>query len=178
MKNYLIIGLLCLVAALIVGIEPVQRVINEAMNRGTLRGVETCMDYTGSELVSGDAIKATCVQAFQKRLYSNDYATGRAGPRVGQRSVDWGGVLENKTPDHVTTWVEISVSIYDADGIEQEHIIETPIWIDPLDETEFRVELPEVEPEQFEGIEFCDYEDEAPTGCMTWGVIGVMGLEI
>lgn len=178
LKNYLIGGLICLVAALVFGIKPVQQAINETLNQGTLRGVETCMSYSSSELLSTEAVRATCVKTFQKRLYHNDHATGRAGPRAAQQTVSWSGVLENKTPDHVTTWIEVSVSIYDAEGSEQEYSSETRIWIDPLDEAEFRVELPDLEPKKLDEIEFCDYEDVAPTACVTWGVTDVMGLSI
>lgn len=178
MKNYVIGGLICLVAALAIGVEPVQRMINEAVSRGTLRGVETCMSYSSSELLSTEAVKATCVTAFQKSLYHNDHATGRAGPRLDQRTVSWGGALENKTLDHVTTWIRISVSIYDADGAEKVHFAETPIWIDPLDEAQFKVELPDIGSEQLEDIEFCEHGDLTATACMTWGVMEVMGLTI
>ncbi len=97
---------------------------------------------------------------------------------MDQRTVSWGGILQNKTADHVTTWIRISVSIYDADGTEQEFDAETPIWIDPLDEAEFRVELPDLKPEQLDNIEFCDHDDLAPTACITWGITDVMGLAI
>jgi hypothetical protein len=177
-KNYLIGGLVCLVVALVVGVQPVQKVINEATNRGTLRGGETCMSYSSSELLSKEALRATCVSAFQKRLFGGEYASGRAGPRPEQRSIRWGGILENKTPDHVTTWVRVSVSIFDVDGTEQEVFAETPICIDPLDEAEFSVELPELEPQQFENLEFCDHESEEPKSCMGWGVINIMGVSI
>lgn len=178
MKNYLIGGLLCLVAAQAFGIEPVQRVINEAANRGTLRGVETCMDYSKSELLSKDAIKAKCVQTFHRRLYDGDVASGQAGPRIDQGKVGWGGFLENKTTDHVTTWVQIAVTLFDADGKEQEVVGETPIWIDPMGKAEFLVELPDLKPEQFDSIEFCDLDDEKPKGCVGWGITDVMGLAI
>ena len=125
-----------------------QRVINEATNKGTLRGVETFMGYSKSELLSKDAVRSTCVQFFQIRLYDPDLATGKAGPRIDQGTVRWGGILANKTPDHVTTWVRISVIIFDADGTKQEVFAETPIWIDPMGEAEFRVELPDLEREQ------------------------------
>ncbi|AZQ66054.1 hypothetical protein EF888_02290 [Silicimonas algicola] len=178
MKNILIVGLACLVAALVFGVEPVQRAINEATYQGTLKGVETCMDYSRSELLSKEAVRATCVSTFQKRLYDNDHATGRAGPRMNQQTVGWGGILENRTADHVTTWVRISLSIFDADGNAQEISAETPIWIDPLGEAEFRVDLPELEPEQLENINFCEHESIAPKSCMTWGVVDMMGVAI
>jgi hypothetical protein len=177
-KNYLIAGLACLVVALVVGFEPVQRVINEASNKGTLKGVESCMSYSDSELLSKEAIKATCVSAFQKRLYHDEYATGRAGPNTRKGVVGWGGVLENETSDHVTTWVRISVSIFDDKGVEKEYFAETSIWIDPLGESEFEIQLPDLEPEQFESIEFCERESSAPSACMAWGVTDVMGLSI
>lgn len=178
LKNYLIGGLICLVAAFAFGIEPVQRLMNEAINRGTLNGVETCMVYSKSELLSQDTVRATCVQSFQKRLYGNDHATGLAGPRIDQRTVSWSGILENKTPDHVTTWIQISVMIFDADGTKQEHFASTPLWVDPLGEAEFRVELPDLESEQIDGIEYCENDDETPKACITWGVTEVMGLAI
>ena len=106
----MIVGLICLVAALAFGVGPVQRVTNEATNHGTLRGVERCMEYSKSELLSQEAVKATCVQSFHKRLYVPDLATGQAGPRLDQERVNWGGILENKTPDHVTTWIRLAVT--------------------------------------------------------------------
>jgi len=178
LKNYLIGGLICLVAAMAFGIEPVQRVINEVTNRGTLRGVETCMDYSKSELLSREAVRATCVQSFHNLLYDPDLAKGQAGPRIDQGKVSWGGTLENKTHDHVTTWIRVAVTIFDADGTKQEVLAETPIWIDPLGETEFRVELPDLEREQLDGITFCDNDDKAPKACMGWGITDVMGLAI
>lgn len=177
-KNYLIGGLICLVAVLAFGIEPVQRVINEATSRGTLRGVETCLDYSKSELLSQDTVRATCVQSFQNRLYVPDLATGQAGPRIVQGKVDWGGTLENKTSTHVTTWIQIAVTVFDADGTKQEVFAETPIWIDPMGKAEFRVELPDLKGEQLDGIEFCDHDDKAPKSCMAWGVNDVMGFAI
>lgn len=177
-KNYLIGGLVCLLVALVYGVEPVQRVINEATHKGTLKGIETCMEYSSSRLLSEAAIKETCIRAFQKRLYHKDHATGRAGPRLNQRIISWGGILENKTSDHVTTWIRVSVSIFDAEGTEQEHFAETPIWIDPLDEAEFIVDLPDFEHKQFKDIEFCDHDELEPKACMNWGVVAVRGVEI
>lgn len=178
LKNYLIVGLLGLVVALVLGVEPVQRVFNEATQRGTLKGVENFMGYSSSDLLSEEAVRATCVTAFQKPLYRGDHATGRAGPRFEQRRVAWGGNLENKTADHVTTWVKITVSVFDAEGEEQEFVADTSIWIDPLDDAEFLVELPETAPAQFEELDFCDLEDPAPKNCMSWGVTEVKGLSI
>lgn len=178
MKNYLIGGLVCLVAFSIIGLEPWQRLINEATKKGTLRGVETCMVYSSSELLSGDAVKAACVSTFQKNLYNGDLATGRAGPRNNQQTVSWGGILQNKTSDHVTTWIKVSVSIFDADGTEQEFQAETSIWIDPLSEANFRVELAELEWEQIKNIKFCNHEDAEPKACMTWDTPEIKGLTI
>lgn len=179
MKNYLIAGLICLVAAMAFGIEPVQRAINETTNRGTLRGVETCMDYSKSALLSQDAVKAACVQSFQNRLYAApDSEIGQAGPRIDKERGGWGGTLENKTSDHVTTWIRIVVTIFEADGTKQEVFAETPIWINPLGEAEFWVELPDTKLDQFDGMDFCEIGDKAPKSCMGWGVIDMMGLAI
>lgn len=178
MKNYLIGGLVCLLAFFIIGVEPLQRLINEATKHGTLRGVETCMVYSSSELLSQDAVKATCVSAFQKNLYDGDLATGRAGPENNEQTVLWGGTLQNKTSDHVTTWIQVSVSIFDANGTKQEVQAETSIWIDPLNEADFRVELPDLEREQLENVEFCDHEDLEPKACMAWTITDIMGLTI
>ncbi|WP_255431799.1 hypothetical protein [Ruegeria sp. THAF57] len=62
--------------------------------------------------------------------------------------------------------------------MEKEHSAETSIWIDPLGEAEFEVELPDLEPVQFESIEFCEHDDSDPSECMAWGVVDVMGLSI
>ncbi len=178
MKNYLIGALACLVAALTIGVEPVQRFMNESINRGTLRGVERCIDYAKSELLSKDAIKASCVQVFHKRLYLPDLASCQAGPRIDKEVVHWGGRLENKTADHVTTWVQIVVIVFDGEGKEKETFAETPIWIDPMGEAEFRVELPDLDAKHLASIEFCDDGDEKPKSCMTWAVAEVKGLVI
>lgn len=178
LKNYLIAGLIGVVAALTIGVEPVQRFMNEAANSGNLRGVEKCMQYSKSELLSEDAVKASCVKAFQERLYLADLASGKAGPRIDQGTVGWEGILENKTADHVTTWIQIGVSIYDKDGKEQEVFAETPIWIDPMGEAKFVVEFPNLKPEQLDAIDWCGLEDQAPKACFSWGVTDLMGLAI
>ncbi|EAQ46939.1 hypothetical protein MED193_17139 [Roseobacter sp. MED193] len=177
-KNYLIGGLVCLVAALIIGIKPIQKGLNEAINQGTLKGAENCVAYSRSDLISPEAIKATCVSTFQKRLYGRDHAVGRAGPRGDLRSIGWGGELENKTPDYVTTWIRVVVGIVDADGNEKEFTAETQIWIDPLGKAEFHVDLPELDSDQLDDLEFCDNDDAAPHDCIRWGITDVMGLAV
>ena len=178
MKNYLIIGLICLVAFFIIGIEPLQRGINEATNKGSLRGVENCMVYSKSDLLSESAVKATCVSTFQKNLYNSDLATGRAGPLGDFQGISWGGNLHNKTSDHVTTWIRVSVSAYDADGVKEDFQAETPIWIDPMSSTDFSVELPGLTQGQLENLEFCDRDDVQLKACMTWTITQIMGLAI
>jgi hypothetical protein len=177
-KNYIIGGLLCVVAALAIGIEPVQRAFNETVNQGTLRGVDNCLSYTSSELLSDESVKATCVNAFQERVYGQDMASGKGGPRPNQTSVNWVGVLDNKTADYVTTWIMVTVSIYDEDGNEEEFVADTSIWIDPKADAEFTVELPDVELERFDNIDFCALDDAAPKACMSWGITELMGLSI
>lgn len=178
MKNYVIGGLTCLLIALVVGVEPVQRLINETVNRGTLRGVETCISYSSSSLLSTNAVKATCVAAFQKPLYKRDHATGRAGPRFDEETVSWEGVLENKTPDHVTTSVRFLVKVFDENGAEQEFFAETSIWIDPVSETGFKVELPDAKSEQFDDTDFCNHDESAPKVCISWNIVEIEGLTI
>jgi hypothetical protein len=97
---------------------------------------------------------------------------------LDEGTVSWGGVLENKTPDHVTTWVRVSVSTYTEEGTEQEFFAETSIWIDPLGKADFRVKLPDSKEDQFEKLDFCEHDDAAPKSCMSWGVIDAMGLRI
>ncbi len=177
-KNFLIGVLSCIVVALVIGFEPLERAINETLHMGTVRGVENCIDYSSSGLLSDESIRETCTIAFQRRLFHNDHATGRAGPRANRSSVDWEGVLENRTSDHVTTWVEVAVSVFDEDGVEQEFTAETSIWIDPLSEAEFRVELRDFDAALLDELEFCERDAGAPTSCMTWGVVGMMGLSI
>ena len=169
---------MCLVAALALGIEPMQRLANETINGGTLRGVERCLGYSQSELLSKDAVKATCIQSFHRPLYLYDLASGEAGPRIEKESVGWGGTLDNKTSDHVTTWIRVAVTFFDAKGSKQEFYGETSIWIDPLGKAEFKVDLPELERKKVEGSEFCELDDDDPKSCMAWGITDVKGLAI
>ncbi len=178
MKDLIIVGLVCLVAALVFGFEPVQRTINVAIFSGTLRGVESCMDYSRSDLLSEEAVQATCISSFQRRLFGSDFATGRAGLRLERGEVSWGGLLRNETSDHVTTWVNITVYVFDAEGNEQEFEADTAIWIDPLGEAEFIVNLPDLESEQIGDLRLCDHESVELISCMTWGIYGVEGLSI
>ena len=178
MKNYLIVGLIGLVAALTIGVEPVQRFMNEAVNRGTVRGVENCMSYAKSELLSQDAVKASCVEAFHERLDLPDLASGEAGPRLDQGKMTWEGVLQNKTADYVITWILISVIVSDAEGKKQEVLAETSIWIDPMGKADFQVELPNLKPEQFHAIDFCDPDVQTPKACMVWELVHVKGVSI
>ncbi len=177
MKNYLIAGLVCIIVMLIIGIEPVMRFANEAINRGTLRGVERCIAYEQSALLSKEAVKSLCVHAFQRQLYLPELASGKAGPRTLQGLVRWEGRLENKTPDHVTTWVKVAIIIFDDEGKEQESFAETSIWIDPTSDAELELEFPDLKPDQFDDLEFCG-DDSAPKKCFGWSIAAVKGLKI
>lgn len=178
MKNYLIAGLALLVVAYAYGLEPLLRVTNEAINRGTLRGAEKCIGYSESDLMSEDAVKARCTKIFQKRLYGREYVEGYAGPRIDGDVISWGGSVKNKTSSHVITGLEVSVGIYDEDGKEKVFRAETPIWIDPLGEAQLKLEVPELTRQHFEGIGFCEEGDETDKSCFDWGISTVMGLAL
>ena len=177
-KNYLIGGLLCIVLMLVFGFKPVYRVMNEAVNRGTVNAVEMCLDYTRGEVLSEEAVKAVCVSTFQKRLLGNEYAFGRAGPRLVLDGVRWGGTLQNDTVDHVTTWVQVAVNVYDENGSEQKALADTQVWLEPMDETEFEVEVPDLKQEQINDLDFWDLDMPNPKSCFSWGVVAVKGLSI
>lgn len=177
-KNLLIVLLGCLVLGLATGFEPIKRTVNEALYRGSLKGVENCIGYTRSELVSEQATRDGCTTRFQKPLYDSNLAMGTAGPRTDDASVKWVGTLENRTPDRVTTWIEIAVKIFDSEGNEDEYTGQTQIWIDPQNEAEFLVEMPDLNPKALDELEFCDDETTSPKACMAWGIVGLMGLTI
>lgn len=178
MKNWTIMGLLGLVVVLIVGFEPVQRTVNETLNGGTVRGVERCMDYSSSQLLSDQAIRRSCADTFQARLFNGEYATGRAGPWMDQGRIGWSGNLRNQTSGHITTWIRVAVWVYDEEGNETEWTAETPIWIEPLGDADFTVELNEVDRDTFDDLSFCELEALSPSNCMAWTVVEVKGLAI
>jgi hypothetical protein len=178
MKNYIITGLSFVVVALLVGGEPIQRTMNEALYRGSLRGAEECVSYSSGRLLSPEAVRTSCVSKFEKQLFGSDYATGRAGPRLDKQIVAWGGELENKSADHVTTSIRVTVIIFDKDGKETEFSGGTSIWIDPMSHSDFRVKLSGLEREMLEDINFCEDEVENPTQCMRWSISEVKGLSI
>jgi hypothetical protein len=178
LKGYLIGALISLVAIFCLEIEPVLQILNEVANKGRLRGVNWCIVYGKGTLLSEEALRAGCVQSLQKRLYLPNLASGKAELTVEEGEVGWGGMLENKTPDHITTWMQIVVIIFDADGKKQEVFAETPIWIDPLGVSEIRVAIPDLKPEQFEALDVCEDDEETPKACFSWAITDVMGLSI
>ena len=78
----------------------------------------------------------------------------------------------------MTTWIRLSVRIFDEEGNEEVFSAETPIWIDPLGQAEFGVGLPDVNPEQFDNLDFCERDDAAPTSCISWEITEMMGLSL
>lgn len=177
-KNYVIVGLTCLIAAMIIGVQPVQRAINEAFYRGTLTGVDKCISYSDTQLISSEAMRAACVSLFQRSLFSDEHAKGRAGPGYTEEGVIWVGNLENNTPDHVTTWIRLAVTIYDAKGIEEKFMGDTSVWVDPLGDSDFRVDLPDLTRDMVDATEFCERDAPSPMSCMRWGIVEVKGLSI
>lgn len=178
MKNYLLAGMACIIAAMAMGIDPVLRFVNETSNRGTLKGVENCIEYEQSELISEESVKALCVQKFHRPLYLQELATGKAGLRAEGDAVSLEGKLENKTPNHVTTWVKLLIFIIDDEGKEKEVFAETSIWIDPTSEAEFKLEFPDLAPKEFENLAHCEEENSAPMSCFGWSIAEIMGLAI
>jgi hypothetical protein len=70
------------------------------------------------------------------------------------------------------------VTIFDEDGKEEEAFAETPIWIDPMGEAEFIVEIPDIEADQLKNIVFCEVDAASPKSCLAWGVVDLMGLSV
>lgn len=177
MKNYIIGGLVVLVAALVFGVTPIQRAANETLFSGTLKGAEWCMSYSNSELLSREAVKGRCAAAFQKRLFAGD-ASGRAGPRLKKKYVGWGGELKNKTTDSITTSVSVGLALFDADGKETKFFAETPIWIEPLSKADFHVDFPTLNADQIKEFEFCDRDAPKRQSCFDWWVHDIFGLTL
>lgn len=178
MKNYIIAGLVCAVAALSFGIESIQKIVNEAANHGRLKGVDRCLAYTNSELLSPDAVRSSCVATFQKRYFVVGMAGGKAGPRPEREGASWSGSLDNETSNYVTTWIEITVSVFDQAGEETTFVADTSVWIDPMDTVDFAVQLVDATWDDFENTEFCDLEASERTNCMAWTISDLMGLAI
>jgi len=177
MNKFIVLACVGGAAYLLYDLQSVKQTANEALRAGTLKGVETCVAYSKSDLVSAETTRNVCIESFQKVLYNSDLATGRAGPRVASGSVSLGGSLENKTPDFVTTWVKVSFALYDSSGKEKEFLADTYIWIEPRSSADFSVELPELKPDDVQSVEFCDHDDDTPKSCMSWGIVKMKGIE-
>ncbi|PHO03021.1 hypothetical protein CSC82_13940 [Rhodobacteraceae bacterium 4F10] len=178
MKTLAVLAALCAAAYLIFDFTKVQQTANEVLRDGTLQGVEACVDYTESDLITTETTRNACSARFQKRLSSGDFATGRAGPSLKGDRVLLEGSLENKKTSHVTTWVALRFYTFDADGKESTFSTDTSLWIEPRSTTEFSVVLPDLEPKKIRDLEFCHHEDEKPKSCMSWGVIEIQGIKI
>lgn len=168
----------CGAAYLLYDWQSVKLAVNEALHAGTLKGVENCVAYSKSDLMSAEATRYVCIDNFQKNLYDGDLATGRAGPDDYSGRVNLSGSLENKTSDFVTTWVQLYLKLYDATGTEKEFQAETYIWIEPHSTADFSVELLNLKPDGVETTMFCDVDDTSPKSCMRWGVAKIKGIEI
>lgn len=180
MKNFVILLTVGTAAYLLSTLLPVKIALNESLNGGTLKGVENCVTFSASELVSPETTQNACVAKFQKQLFDGDLVNGRAGPRFKDGKVFLGGNLQNDTTGHVTTWVRAYLGVYDEKGNKKEFSGETFIWIEPQSTTALNVELYGIERNELEDLEFCPRDEEESThaSCIYWGVSRVMGIEI
>lgn len=178
MNKFLALAAMCGAAYLLYDFQSVKQLANETLRDGKFTGVEACVAYSESDLVSAQTTRNACSERFQKRLFDGDFATGRAGPKTRSGSVYLEGSLENKLSNHVTTWVELSFYIFDLDGKESKFYTDTYVWIEPRASYEFSVALPDISAEDVRDLEFCDHDDESPKSCMSWGVRGIKGVEL
>ncbi len=178
MKNFIILICLCAAAYILYDLQSVKLALNKSLRDGTLQGVENCVAYSRSELVSVETTRNVCVENFHIELFDGDFATGRAGPKDMSGEAGWAGTLENKTAGHVTTWVRVSVSLFDADGKEKEYEANTYVWIEPQSSTNFQVGLSELAPSELKSVEFCDRDDGSPKSCVSWGIVRIKGIKI
>jgi cAMP phosphodiesterase len=178
MNKFVILACVGGAAFLLYDLQSVKQAVNEALRWGTLKGVETCVAHSKSDLVSAETTRNVCIESFQRVLYNRDLATGRAGPKVAAGGVNLDGFLENKTSGFVTTWVKVAFELYDASGETREFQADTYIWIEPRSSTDFSVALPDLEPDEVQSVEFCDHDDTLPKSCMTWGIVEIKGIEI
>ena len=154
--------------------------LNKMMNPGKLAGVEKCVSLSESNLVAEETIRNACVEDFHVNVFGVELASGRAGPRERSGTVYWEGRVSNNTSEYITTWVELGVGFFDAQGEKTEIKTEQYFWIEPQVEQEFSAELRNISREDFEGYDFCDLDAEEATfrSCMTWGWVQIKGLKI
>ena len=163
---------------LINGVTPIKRTVNEFANMGVLEGVERCLEYSSSELVSPETVRDLCTQKFRKPIYDGDAATGRAGPREIGGTVYLVGTINNKLPNFITTWVQFEFSIYDDIGSERAIRTASVFWIEPLSSSDFQVELPDIKSADFAGFEFCPHDESEKKRCIAWGTPRIEGIKL
>lgn len=180
MKKFAALMCICIAAYVLYNLQTVKMTVNESLNSGTLRGVENCVSYSTSELVSTETTRNSCVARIQKSVPNAHLINGLAGPRVrnGQAFLD--GDLNNDTSGHIATWFRAYIGVHDETGKRSEYSGETFIWVEPQSSQEFSIELDGAEPEQFQGLDFCPKSENESTykSCIVWGVSRVRGIEI
>jgi hypothetical protein len=178
-KTLLVIGA-AVIAYVGLNFTAVRMDLNKMMNSGELAGVEQCVSLSKSSLVAEETIRNACVEDFHVRLFESELAVGRAGPQERSGAVYWEGRVSNNTSEYVTTWGELGVNLFDAQGEKTEVKVNLSLWIEPQTEQEISAELRDVNPEDFEGYEFCDYDEEEETfrSCLTWRWAQIKGLKI
>lgn len=126
---------LALIAAILLlsGCDEIGGVIESAMNKGTHKGVQLCVDANKTDILSGEATLRACIQKHEKFL-AGSIADGLASiePKKSEDGILWNGDIPNKSSVNVITHVAVSVILYDEDGKEIEFTFDIDdLWIEP-----------------------------------------------
>lgn len=139
--------------------------IQERRHSGTLRGVEHCVKYNHSDLVSEADIRTSCAQKHSKEMPTWNL-NGRATYRDTGHT--FGGTLKNNTSDIVYTQIEVWIE-HEDENLGREYLFLRNVWLPPGETMNF-FEIVQNRPKHT--------HDKEGRSMFNWGISHAKGVPI
>ncbi len=171
------------------GCDEINAVIDNTLYKGTLKGVQLCVDRNETDILSRQDIRTSCASKHEKSM-PNVYVTGEAHLITYARPnrTRFYGRIENGSATFViggpvvVTSVTVTAYYYDSDG--KMHSFSYPlkgIWIEPGKSHSFSTDIEDnvFKHEKHPGWCLKKFKKRKERqGCLTWDRSGVHGVEV
>jgi hypothetical protein len=176
---------LFLACAFLWGCKPVERVLNDALNSGTLRGVDKCVSLEDTTLVPREAIMRSCVRRFERPIPANDLAEmrGNGSPEMAGREAVFSGTLDNQSASRILTGATITVTFRNAGvgpissrAVTRYRVAVDSVWLLPGRSIPFETRGVTNAPDDWTTTPYCSSVPEAR--CWHWEITSANGLSL
>lgn len=163
------------------GVSAKQGSIVEYFSDGTLKGLNACVTNTSSTALSDIDVRSVCASRHAKDLSVRVSVEGVGSPvEVQAGRFSFNGTMTNMHQGYLVTFAQVSLNVFNEEGVETIHVALGNIWATPFDEISVELPFSRQLPDEAMSLEWCDRDipDDERKSCKGWRISHIAGVSI